>query len=153
VVVSSFALGYFEHPERALLEFERVLTDDGRCALCVCDTWWFQGDAEWQWHEDLLVRIGARLGYPRFPDEDALADALQSANFQIDHLDTEIFPLELRNTDEWWRAGWSHGYRRVLGSLDPGSLDQYRAQCFERLSRQTRIVGRLQVLVAACHTR
>jgi SAM-dependent methyltransferase len=147
VVVSSFAFGYFSAPGRAAAEIRRVLTPGGAVAICVSDGWWFQGDPQWRWHEDLLIRLEAPLGSGPFRHPDALAGVLADGGLKVESVEAESYPLLWADVDEWWRSHWSHGYRKVLEALSGPRLEEYRRRCFERLATGP-ISGRLEVLLA-----
>ncbi|MGH9043836.1 MAG: class I SAM-dependent methyltransferase [Acidimicrobiales bacterium] len=149
IVASSFAISYFPSTERAFGEMRRVLRPGGCVLICVSDGWWFQGDPTWRWHEELLESLDAPLGAGRFREPTELVAALEGGGLRVERVDSESFPLEWADASEWWRANWSHGYRKVLEALEGPRLEQYRTECFARL-RQVPIRGRLEVLLARC---
>jgi SAM-dependent methyltransferase len=145
-VVSSFALGYFPSPQRAVAEMRRVSKPRGKVGICVSDGWWFQGDPDWRWHEELLAELRAPVGGGPFRDPAAVVDLLTEAAFSVDDVVVETFPLKWRDVDEWWEAGWSHGYRKVLEALSRSALEEYRTRSYERLLG-TPVRGRLEVVL------
>jgi SAM-dependent methyltransferase len=145
-VVSSFALGYFPSPKRAVAEMHRVLRPRGTVGICVSDGWWFQGDPEWLWHEELLAELRASVEGGPFRNPGTVVDLLTDAAFRVKDAVVETFPLEWSDVDEWWDAGWSHGYRKVLESLSPKALHEYRTRSYERL-KGTPVRGRLEVVL------
>ena len=148
-VTSSFALTYFPAPGRTAAELRRVLQPGGRIGICVSDGWWFQGDPEWDWHDELVHDLGAFLGRRQFSDPAAVADLLTGAAFGVDRAATEHFPLRWESADHWWEDGWSHGWREVLEALSPPARREYRRRSYERLGDGP-VQGRLEaVLVTA----
>ncbi|MDP9335258.1 MAG: methyltransferase domain-containing protein [Actinomycetota bacterium] len=145
-VVSSFALGYFPSPQRAVAEMRRVLKPRGKVGICVSDGWWFQGDPDWRWHEELLAELRAPVEGGPFRNPAAVVDLLTEAAFNVKDAVVETFPLEWKDADEWWDAGWSHGYRKVLEALSPSALQEYRTRSYERL-KGTPVRGRLEVVL------
>jgi SAM-dependent methyltransferase len=145
-VVSSFALGYFPSPQRAAAEMRRVSKPTGKVGICVSDRWWFQGDPQWRWHEELLAELRAPSEGGPFRNPGAVFDLLTEAGFRVNDAVVETFPLEWRDVDEWWDAGWSHGYRKVLEALSPSALQEYRNRSYERL-KGTPVRGRLEVVL------
>jgi ubiquinone/menaquinone biosynthesis C-methylase UbiE len=132
---SSFALGYFPSPHDVAAEVHRVLKPGGRVGICASDGWWFQGDPDWSWHEELLDELGAAQASGPFQDPEAVAGLLREAAFHVDEQVVEHFELRWDDVDEWWDWGWSHGYRAVLEALTPSALAEYRRRSYERLGR------------------
>jgi hypothetical protein len=60
----------------------------------------------------------------------------------------EDFLLVFADFDEWWRWGWSHGYRRILDALSKADLVRYKAQTATEIGRIGTIQGRIEVLLA-----
>jgi SAM-dependent methyltransferase len=145
-VVSSFALGYFPSPQHAAAEMRRVSKPRGKVGICVSDRWWFQGDPDWRWHEELLAELRAPVEGGPFQDPGTVVDLLTEAAFSVNDAVVETFPLEWRDVDEWWEAGWSHGYRAVLETLSPSALQEYRKRSYEHL-QGTPVRGRLEVVL------
>ena len=145
-IVSSFALGYVPSPRRAASEMRRVSKLRAKVGICVSDRWWFQGDPDWRWHEELLAELRAPVEGGPFQNPGAVADLLTEAAFTVNDAVVETFPLEWRDVDEWWAAGWSHGYRKVLEALSPSALAEYRRHSYERLEGAP-VRGRLEVVL------
>jgi ubiquinone/menaquinone biosynthesis C-methylase UbiE len=154
-VVCGFAVDVFPNPERALGEFRRVLVAGGRLGLSLSPGWWWEGDARWGWHAELLKSLGAevQLGPRRFRSVDEVETALRTLGFTDVVTVEERFDLTWADPDEWWRWGWSHGWRRVLESMNPGELGRYRRTSLKEIRsaavRPEGIAGRLDVLLAA----
>ncbi len=152
-VLCGFALGSFPDPERALSEFHRVLRRGGRLGLSISSGWWWEGDERWRWHAELLRSLGVKIDSAsrRFATPHEVETDLKASAFVGVSVLQEDFELVFTDAKNWWQWAWSHGYRLVLESMEHGTLERYRAACFERLPRQSEadgIHGRLEVLLA-----
>jgi ubiquinone/menaquinone biosynthesis C-methylase UbiE len=153
-VLCGFALDMFPDPERALSEFRRVLLSGGRLGLTLSPGWWWEGDERWGWHAKLLRWLGAQVqfGPRRFESVGEVEDALRVRGFTDVTTLKERFDLTWADADEWWRWGWSHGWRRVLEAMQRDKLERYRRACLQELralARSGGIRGRLEVILAA----
>ncbi len=151
-VLCGFALDGFLHPERAVSEFYRVLQPRGRLGLTISSGWWWETDERWQWHGELIRRCGVSIDSTgrRFATTEQVEQALVAGGFVQASVLEEDFSLVFDDAGHWWRWAWSHGYRRVLESMRPETLEQYQEACFEYLTRQSEagaIHGRLEVLL------
>ncbi len=152
-VLCGFALDSFPDPDRAISEFRRVLRRGGHLGLTISSGWWWEGDERWRWHGELLSSLGVRMssGSRPFATPDEVESDLKAAAFVDISMLKEEFVMVFADAENWWRWAWSHGYRRVLESMEREALEQYRAACFEHLARQSEaggIHGRLEVLLA-----
>jgi len=148
-VVCGFALDGFLEYEAVLSEIWRVLKDGGRFGSTVAPTWWWQGDSRWDWHVDLLRKLGYQvdtdLEKPWVPEQ--LRQTLKNAGFVDIRIEVEDFPLLFRDFDEWWKWIWSHGYRGVLETLGSREQTEYRQQSALNLGQREPIQGKLPVLL------
>jgi SAM-dependent methyltransferase len=149
-VLCAFALDSFPEPARAISEARRVLRAGGRFALSISNRWWFEGDERWAWLERLLVSMGAQLhdGPLRFVEPGQVRALLDRRGFGQVVVMQEDFLLVFADFDEWWRWGWSHGYRRILDALSKADLVRYKAQTATEIGRIGTIQGRIEVLLA-----
>jgi SAM-dependent methyltransferase len=153
-VLCGFALDVLPDPEEALSEFRRVLLDGGRLGLSLSPGWWWEGDERWSWHAELLRSLGAemQLGPAQLVSVHEVETALRRHGFTEVVTLEELFDLTWADPDEWWRWGWSHGWRHVLEGLEREQLGNYRRTCFQELGsaavRSGGIAGRLEVLLA-----
>jgi SAM-dependent methyltransferase len=149
----AFALHSFPHADRVLDEFRRVLAPEGRLGLTLSSRWWWEGDDRWTWHGELLEPLGAPIhpNPPRFTTTPEVEAALDDHGFEDVSVVEDTFPLVFGDFDEWWRWGWSHGYRRILESMGDEELQHYRESCAHELAKRTgrAIEGRLKVLLAS----
>ncbi len=156
-LLCGFALDSFPNPNRATAEFLRVLRSGGRLALTISSGWWWEGDDRWRWHGELLESLGVdiRSENRRFATRSQVESYLEAANFVDVTVLQEQFELAFADAEEWWRWAWSHGYRRVLESMDRKSLERYEATCFEQLQGRFPggILGKLEVLLAVATKR
>jgi O-methyltransferase/aklanonic acid methyltransferase len=152
-VLCAFALDGLPDPDRALAHLSRVLRPGGRLGLTLSSRWWFEGDDRWRWHEEFLISLELQLhsGDSRFATAHEVESVLAAHHFQGISVMEDAFPLVFRDFEEWWRWGWSHGYRRVLEAMGEEELERYQESCAQELSvRATSrgIEGRLEVLLA-----
>lgn len=151
-VLCGFALDSFSDPDRAILEFHRVLRRRGRLGLTISSGWWWERDDRWHWHGELLRSLEVKIdaGERRFATAKEVEHDLEAAGFARISVLKEEFALVFADAETWWGWTWSHGYRRVLESMRPETLEQYRAACFEQLTEQARagsIQGKLYVFL------
>jgi SAM-dependent methyltransferase len=153
-VLCGSALDSFADPARALAEMHRVLRPGGSLGLWVAPSWWWQGDARWDWHDDLLSSLGARVGQvpPGLDGPTALGQMIRSAGFCEVRIRVDEFSLRFTNADEWWRWAWSHGFRQVIEPLTADQLRVYRETAFRRIGSGA-IEGRMQALIATAARR
>jgi SAM-dependent methyltransferase len=153
-VLCGSALDSFADPARALAEMHRVLRRGGNLGLWVAPSWWWQGDPRWDWHDDLLAFLGARVGkVPAGLDgPTALRQTIRSAGFCEVHIRVDEFSLRFTDADEWWHWAWSHGFRQVIEPLTADQLCVYREKAFRRIGSGG-IEGRMQALIATAARR
>jgi SAM-dependent methyltransferase len=136
VVLCGFALDAVPRPERALVEFHRVLG----------------AVAGWAWQSrptggGRVMTAGAGMGAAgvggcgrarggcRGSAGDWRGGAGRGARGRLRAVAVaeELFPLVFTDAQQWWRWAWSHGDRQVLEAMDQATLERYRAACFEQL--------------------
>lgn len=96
------------------------------------------------------MKVDAGEKRKRFATAKKVERDLEAAGFARISVLKEEFDLVFVDAETWWGWTWSHGYRRVLESMQPGTLEQYRAACFEQLTEQARagsIQGKLHVFL------
>jgi ubiquinone/menaquinone biosynthesis C-methylase UbiE len=148
-VMCGSALDSLPDPGRALAEAHRVLRRGGTLGLWVAPSWWWQGDPRWNWHDDLLVSLGADVGQvPADLDGPAsLRQMIQSIGFQDVCVRMDEFGLRFKDAHEWWQWLWSHGFRQVMERLPADQISIYRRTAFEYIGHDG-IEGRMQALIA-----
>jgi ubiquinone/menaquinone biosynthesis C-methylase UbiE len=153
-VLCGFALDLIPTPERALSEFRRVLVAGGRLGVSLSPGWWWEGDERWTWHAKLLrsLEAQARFGAAELDSVHKVEEAFRDRGFKDVVVLEERFDLAWTDPDEWWRWGWSHGWRQVLERMQRDQLERYRASCVQELRSMTvrlgGITGRLNVVLA-----
>jgi ubiquinone/menaquinone biosynthesis C-methylase UbiE len=151
-VLCSFALDSLSDQNRALLEFRRLVGWDGQIGLAISSSWWWEEDERWEWFAQLLdsLEITVRSGPRPLGTLEEVEAALENAGLVGVSATEETFDLAFADEEEWWKWGWSHGWRRVLEAVDDATLEHYRSACIERLrsSRSPGIEGRLKTIVA-----
>jgi O-methyltransferase/aklanonic acid methyltransferase len=126
IVLSGPVLTSLRQPEQAVGEALRVLRSGGRLGLCVVPGWWWQEDPRWDWHAEILRDLG--LSFPSAPSSGPrLAEALLRGPVGEVEINEQIEALRWETDDEFWRWGWSHGWRSVMEQMTKPQLATYRA--------------------------
>jgi len=107
-VISSFGIGHFSKPDRALAEFVRVLVPNGRAAL----SWWdgFGRNRIIGIFFDAINELGVKTGEAlpagpsadQFSDPDKFTAILRATGFEVIGIDYVSFTYAIRNVDELW---------------------------------------------------
>jgi hypothetical protein len=151
-LLCSFALDSLSDQNRALLEFRRLVRWDGQISLAISSSWWWEEDERWEWFAQLLdsLEITVRSGPRPLGTLEEVEAALENAGLVGVSATEETFDLALADEEEWWKWGWSHGWRRVLEAVDDAKLERYRSACIEQLhsSSSPGIEGRIKTIVA-----
>jgi SAM-dependent methyltransferase len=148
VVLCGFSLQFFPHLDQALSEFRRVLRPAGRTIV----TTWGREDEDWRWYRDLREAYQAvvKLSSQSLHEPGDLLDRFSRAGFA----QVRIIPRELDmvyvNEEEWWSMQWSLSGRAGLERLEPGQLERFRADVFERMQALRRAGGFHDRLLAHC---
>jgi len=89
-------------------------------------------DARWAWKDELLARVGPRLGPLGGGHLDAqeLERLLRSAGAGTVQVQVERLDVVYADADAWWTQQWAHGERRPLEQMNPQTLAAYRAAAF-----------------------
>jgi SAM-dependent methyltransferase len=153
-VLCGSALDSFADPAQALAEMHRVLRPGGNLGLWVAPSWWWRGDARWDWHEDLLASLGASLGQvpAGINGPASLRRLIQAAGFGKVRVRADRLDLRFTNADQWWQWAWSHGFRQVLEQLSAAQLRTYQKTAFDRIGPDG-IEGRMEALIATATRR
>lgn len=153
VIVSGLALDSFSDRVAALRELKRVLTPGGHLALSVAPSWWWEQDTRWQWHHAVVRALNIEVfgGDRSLEDPEGLEALLRSAGFPTPRATQHDINLIFEDEHEWWGWAWSHGYRRVLETMNRRQLDEYKTACFRYLSQRQAgapILGKLAATIA-----
>ena len=107
-VISSFGIGHFSKPDRALAEFARVLVPNGRAAL----SWWdgFGQNRILGIFFDAINELGVKTAgalpagpsADQFSNPDRFTAILRAAGFEVIGIDSVSFSHTIRNVDELW---------------------------------------------------
>ncbi|HWW09468.1 MAG TPA: methyltransferase domain-containing protein [Candidatus Acidoferrales bacterium] len=124
VVLSAFSLHFLPSPERAAVEFRRVLRPGGVVGISE----WGATDPRWHWEDDLIRRFG--MSRPRvtrpFDRVEDVTGLLQTAGFEDIRPNAEQWTIHLADEEEWWQWKWSFAFRRHLEAMSPETLERYR---------------------------
>jgi SAM-dependent methyltransferase len=149
-VFCAFTLPILSDPALALAGFHRVLRPGGRLGLANTFGWFHQHDERWGWEGELLQAFGAsdalrapRVGLAQLEEMARHAGFTQLASVE------ETFVLVFRDAHEWWDWAWSHGYRRLLESVEPNRLTQLKRALFDGLADRRAPDGRIYGSITA----
>jgi len=127
-VVSSFGIGHFSAPGRALAEFARVLAPKGRVAL----SWWdgFEKNRINGIFFDVISELGinasdalpAGPSVGQFSDPDKFAETLRAAGFKITGVEYVSFSHSLPSVDELWNLALGR-FVRVSTVIQAQNID------------------------------
>lgn len=147
-VLCGFALQFFPHLQRALSEFHRVLRSGGKVAV----TTWSDGDARWEWFEDLRNAYGAvlKLGSQSLDKPEELQTWSSQAGFMDIQISRKEVDMVYSNEEEWWNDVWSLSGRAGLEKLSLETLERFKTEAFEKLQAQKQAVGFHYRLEAFC---
>lgn len=148
VVVSGLVLSSLANPGAAINQASRVLRPGGSLGLSIAPGWWWQEDPGWQWHDDLVRGLGLSFSSVPSMGRSLVERLLIDAPLGAVHLTEESRALRWDNWEEFWRWGWSHGWRTVLEGMTESQLGAYEAESRMRLDRSPSIEGRIIATLA-----
>lgn len=129
-VICGFSFHFFTDPQRAILEFDRILGPGGSVAISE----WGPTDERWGWEDDLIGSLGVEgVSSGSFDTVEALEELLASTRFRAFDVTTEALDIWLKDEDDWWRWKWSYSFRHVLEKLDTDARDRFKDEAFDHL--------------------
>ncbi|MEO7841868.1 MAG: methyltransferase domain-containing protein [Anaerolineales bacterium] len=147
-VLCGFSLQFFPHLEQALSEFRRVLNPSGHVAV----TTWSADDDRWNWFDELRSAYGAvvKLGSQSLDKPDEIQRWFSQAGFMNIQITSKELDMIYRDEEEWWNVEWSISGRAGLEKLSTETLDQFKAEAFEKVQGQKQEDGFHYRLEALC---
>jgi ubiquinone/menaquinone biosynthesis C-methylase UbiE len=147
-VLCGFSLQFFPRLEQALSEFHRVLKPGGQIAV----TTWNEDDPRWDWFEDLRAAYGAvlKLGSQSLDKPEEVKRWFSQAGFVDIHVTSKALDMLYIDEEEWWNVEWSISGRAGLEKLSPETLEQFKAEAFEKAQAQKQADGFPYRLEALC---
>jgi len=147
-VVCGFSLQFFPRLEQALSEFRRVLKPNGHIAV----TTWAEDDECWNWFDELRNTYGAvvKLGSQSLDKPDEIQRWFSQAGFVDIQITSKELDMVYLDEEEWWNVEWSISGRAGLEKLSPETLEQFKAQAFDKLQAQKQVDGFHYRLEAFC---
>ncbi len=151
LVFCAFAFSSFPNKPQAIREFVRVLRPGGR--VCVLDSpdWYFDHDARWSWHSELLEAFAGRgiesdVPPPR-PGE--LSNLLVANDLSKLVVAEEAHELTFHDAEEWWRWSWSHGTRLLLDAIPESNRVDFQEAAFAELDKLQSREGTIAATIRA----
>lgn len=138
VVLCGYALFFFEHPDRALVEMRRVLKPGGRLAVLT----WGKVDERWKWVAQVIrkylppeftpPRLWRAPGMLNKPEE--VDSLVRAAGFQTVQQITESADLVYASAEDWWQQHRDFSARLPTQTLSPDDFTRYRNEIFAHLA-------------------
>jgi SAM-dependent methyltransferase len=151
LVFCAFAFSSFPDKPQAIREFVRVLRPGGRVCILDSPDWYFDHDARWSWHGELLEAFaGPRAESevpPRQPRE--LPDLLVANDLRNVVVAEEAHELTFQDAEEWWRWSWSDGTRLLLDAIPESNRVDFRDAAFAELSKLQSREGMIAATICA----
>jgi SAM-dependent methyltransferase len=147
--LSGIALQSMPDPKQAISEMCRVVHRGGTLGISISKGWWWEEDARWQWHADLLAQLGVLLNEPppsaggAFLDELLVGLPLRSVERTRD-----VLQFQFENSATYLQWCWSHGWRGVMERLSPGQLADYERSVMRVMGNTEPFPGQLVVHIA-----
>lgn len=130
VVVCSFGIFFVDDMEAQLAQMAAVARPGGRVAItCFHEDHFFPPMVEL-----LIKRLGACGIEPPAPTWKRIATAarieefLGTAGIDERQIRQEDVGYYLEDATEWWDVVWNGGFRRLVDRLEPGRLEEFRAE-------------------------
>jgi SAM-dependent methyltransferase len=155
LVFCAFAFSSFPNKPQAIREFVRVLRPDGRVCILDSPDWYFDHDARWSWHRELLEEFAALRvesdAPPRQPCE--LTDLLVANDVSNLVVAEEAHELTFQDAEEWWGWSWSHGTRLLLEAIPESKRVDFRDAAFAELGKLQSREGTIAATICATFAR
>jgi len=136
VVLSGLSLFFLPDLEKTLSEIKRVLKSNG---IFVTSTFG-EKDDRWESWRKLMGKYQKNIKPPAvvktkmLDNEDEINLEFKEAGFENIQIFSEKREFYYKNSEEWWKVMWAHGYRGFLELLDKETLEKFKAESFEIIS-------------------
>lgn len=150
-VLCGFAIFFFQKPERALIEFHRVLKAGGIVGVTTFQKLF---GAEWSWFGKLIQAYAppqplpdteTEIQAPEFETAEGMKRLFSSSGYTEIQVLFEEVEFTYRDEEEWWATLWSVRMREFLEELEmrlgPSGLERFKQESFSNLSRLKRADG------------
>jgi hypothetical protein len=136
-------------PKRVIAEMCRVVHRGGRLGISISKGWWWDEDPRWQWHADLLTRLGVMLSEPPpSTGREYLDELLVGLPLQCIERTREVLQFQFDNAATYLQWCWSHGWRRVMERLSPVQLADYEREVMRVMGNTEPFLGQLVAQIA-----
>ena len=137
VALCGFSLSFLPDLKKGLSEIRRVLKPGG---VFVSSTFG-ERDNRWKPVRELISQIQNKLEPVKLAKtqilnfKEEITTLFEAERFKEIKIFSEEKEFYYKDEDEWWQSLWTHGYRGFLERLNETSLEEFKKESFEIVSR------------------
>ena len=121
----------------------RVVRSGGTLGFTTSPGWWWEADPRWQWHAELLDRLGIVSDLLPSSGQQRVAELLVTAPVSNIESNDVVLQIEWDTSETYWQWCWSHGWRAVMERLTENQLLEYRRGVEEAIGSVRPIEGQI----------